>query len=225
MPGGSHYLINSLKSKGAEIGHGVIIYEPKSVSIDNTRPWLIKIGSYTKITHGCIILTHDYSLSTLRRKYGPWLGEGRVTSIGENCFLGINSIILMGSKIGNNVIVGAGSVVHGVIPDDVVIGGNPARIICTLEEYYEKRKKKTIDEAIACAQRYYKVYNTPPTPKDLEGFKFLFAPRDKNYIIQHGLSFQCNGDEPSEVEKNFYLTEPVWASFEDFLKEAGLEDS
>lgn len=48
----------------------------------------------------------------------------------------------MGTQLGNNVIVGAGSVVHGKFPDNVVIAGNPAKIICTLEEHYNNRKKR-----------------------------------------------------------------------------------
>ena len=49
--------------------------------------------------------------------------------IGENCFIGMNSIVLKGTTIGKNSIVGAGSVVCGKFPENVVIAGNPARII------------------------------------------------------------------------------------------------
>lgn len=122
----------------------------------------MSIGDYTKITKGVCILTHDYSLSVMRRVYGEWIGEGAETIIGENCFIGVNSILLMGTQLGNNVIVGAGSVVHGKFPDNVVIAGNPARIICTLEEHYRKRKKKTIDEAVFCARQYQERFKKWP---------------------------------------------------------------
>ena len=49
--------------------------------------------------------------------------------IGEDCWLGGGEIVCPGVTIGNRVIVGAGSVVTHDIPDDVVIAGNPARII------------------------------------------------------------------------------------------------
>ena len=88
----SDELLRELQSKGASIGDGVIVYSPNSVTIDRTRPWLLQIGNYTKITQGVVILTHDYSLSVLRRVYGPWIGEGAATVIGENCFIGINSM-------------------------------------------------------------------------------------------------------------------------------------
>lgn len=51
------------------------------------------------------------------------------TIIGENCFIGEKSIILPGVILGNNVIVAAGSVVTKSFDDNVLIGGNPAKII------------------------------------------------------------------------------------------------
>lgn len=99
--------LRRLSARGAKIGEKIVIYDPESVIIDKSRPWLLSIGSYTKITHGVVILTHDYSMSVLRRVYGEWIGEGDETVIGENCFIGMNAVLLMGTQLGNNVIVGA----------------------------------------------------------------------------------------------------------------------
>ena len=88
-----------------------------------------------------VILAHDYSISVARRVYGDFAGGTAPTRIGDNCFLGIRSIILPGVTLGNNCIVGPGSVVPaGDYPDNSVIAGNPAKIICTLDEYYKKHK-------------------------------------------------------------------------------------
>ena len=51
------------------------------------------------------------------------------TNIGKNCFIAPNSVILPGITIGDEVIVGAGSVVTKDIPNNVVVAGNPAKII------------------------------------------------------------------------------------------------
>ena len=211
--------IASLVTNGAEIGEKIAWFSP-DITIDSTRPYLLHIGDYCKVTKGVIILTHDYSLSVMRRVYGEWIGEGQETYIGDNCFIGMNSVILMGTHIGDNCIVGAGSVVHGNFPDNVVIAGNPAKVICTLEEHYKKRCERTIDEAKGCAQLIRKRLKREPTPKDLIGFRFLFTPRTNEALSEYGIdSFACNGDEPDEVKKAFFETTPHWESFEDFLKD------
>ena len=221
--GKSHYIVEELRKRGAQIGRGVQLYS-EDIFIDPTRPWLLTIGEYTKITHHVIILTHDYSLSVLRRRYGEWIGEGRETIIGNNCFIGMNSVILMGAHIGNNVIVAAGSVVSGSFPDDVVIGGCPAKIICTLEEHYQRRKERTREEAIECARLYIQRFGKEPTIDDMGGFKWLFLPRDKKTLESMGITFHCTGDEPEEVEKAFYETQPYWNSFEHFINEVKLSE-
>ena len=185
----SDELINELRRNGAKIGKGVFFFDVNSTVVDVTRPWLLNIGEYTKITRGCVILTHDYSLSVLRRKYGGWIGEGAETIIGTNCFIGINSVILMGSKIGDNVVIGAGSVVHGEIPSNVVVAGNPAQIICSLDEYHKKRLERTKKEAIECARVYYERFGCLPDPAQMRGFKFLLFERDKDFLTKHNISF------------------------------------
>lgn len=156
------------------------MYGASSVVIDETRPWLLKIGDNVRITHGVQILTHDYSKSVLQTKYGENIGEGGETVIGDNVFIGMNSVILMGAHIGSNVIVGAGSVVHGNVPDDVVVAGNPARVLCTLEEHLEKRRQRTPDEALLVARSYIEHYGKRPTEYDMRHFKDLFGGNAKS---------------------------------------------
>ena len=54
-------------------------------------------------------------------------------SIGKNVWIGGNAVICPGVNIGNNVVIGAGSIVTKSFPDDVFIGGNPAKIIKSID--------------------------------------------------------------------------------------------
>lgn len=110
----SEAYIKYLRNNGVHIGNHTVIYAPRHTSIYIQKPHLVSIGSYCKITTGVIILAHDYSISVARRVFGEFIGGTAPTRIDNNCFLGINSIILPGTTIGNNCIVGAGSVVRGV---------------------------------------------------------------------------------------------------------------
>jgi len=103
------------KSGGVKIGKGCKIFNTRNVCIE-ADPVLLEIGDYVKITQGVVVVTHDYSRSVLRRVYGQIIGDGAPVVIGNNVFIGINSIILMGTELGDNTIVGAGSVVKGKFP-------------------------------------------------------------------------------------------------------------
>jgi acetyltransferase-like isoleucine patch superfamily enzyme len=85
----------------------------------------IIIGDRCTITHGCIILSHDRSK---KRIDSQDKGKGTVR-LGNDVFIGVNSVILRDITIGDYSIVGAGSVVTKDVPPSVVVAGNPARII------------------------------------------------------------------------------------------------
>lgn len=211
---------NILREEGITIGKGTIFYGPNTQTIDRQRPWMLKIGEYCKITKGCTILTHDYSRSVLRRAYHDIVCEAGMTIIGNNVFIGMNSIILMGTHIGNNVIIGAGSVVSGDIPDNVVVAGNPARIIRTLDEHYEIRKEKCLEEAKLFVKSYYDQYHEIPSISKMTAFFPLFLKRERRELEKNKISINWNGDEPQEILNDFLLTEPLYNSFEDFINDA-----
>lgn len=208
-----------LEASGFNIGKGTIFYSPNTMCIDRQRPWMLEIGKYCKITRGTVILTHDYSRSVLRYKYKEIIGEAAKTIIGDNVFIGINSIILMGTKIGNNVIVGAGSVVSGNIPDNVVICGNPAKIIMTLDDFYKKKKAKEIGAAKEYFSCFVKKYGRRPKPNEVGPFFTLFAKRDMNYIKKYKIPFVFNGDDMDDVIISFLNSKPLFSSFEEFESE------
>lgn len=94
---------------------------------------MISVGDDVTLATGVKLLAHDASTV----KVGAHTKVG-IIEIGNNVFIGANSIILCNTRIGDNVVVGAGSVVTHDIPSDSVFAGNPAKYICSFEEYKQK---------------------------------------------------------------------------------------
>lgn len=117
---------------------GVIMGKNNFIASDfwGSEPYLITIGSYCAITDGVRILTHGGGHS-VRDIYPLFDCFGKVT-IGNYVYIGNNSLIMPGVTIGNNVLIASGSVVTKSIPSNVVVGGNPAKIICTIKTYLER---------------------------------------------------------------------------------------
>lgn len=91
----------------------------------------IHIGKHTSIGGNTKIFDHDFHpIDPQERLEHPNSGmKCKPVEIGENVFIGCNCIILKGTKLGNNCVVGAGAVVAGEFEDNSVIAGNPARVI------------------------------------------------------------------------------------------------
>lgn len=125
--------IEKYRQQGVKIGKNTHIFDSK---LDLTHPFLIEIGDNCTLTN-CTLLTHDASTKKI-------IGYSKVGTvvIGNNVFIGHGSIILCGVHIGSNVIVGAGSVVTKNVEDNVVVAGNPARVICTYEAYMDKTHRE-----------------------------------------------------------------------------------
>lgn len=102
--------------------YGMTIHPTARVSaaarLDKTNPKGVVIGRHTYITFGASILTHD--MCRCRRC---------TTQIGNNVFIGANSVIMPGITVADNVIIGAGSIVTKDVPSNVIVAGNPARVI------------------------------------------------------------------------------------------------
>lgn len=128
----SKLVIQKIRDNGGKVGENVDIID----SIIDVAKNRIEIGDNVTLT-GIRLLTHDASAY---RETGI-MKRGKV-KIGSNDFVGVGSIILCGRTIGNNVVVGAGTVVSKDIPDNVVVAGNPMKIICSYDEYMEKVKKQ-----------------------------------------------------------------------------------
>lgn len=131
--------IKYLRSKGVGIGKNCSLYN--KISDFSTEPYLISIGDNVTITSGVKLLTHDGGMRVLIKSGFLEKADkfGKIT-IGNNVFIGLNTIVLPNVTIGDNCVIGAGSIVTKSLDSNSVYAGNPARFICTLEDYYNKNK-------------------------------------------------------------------------------------
>jgi len=120
------------RHEGVQMGHHNLIMS----KFWDTEAYLIKIGSYCQLTEDSRIYTHGGSL-VAREKYPKFDFFGKV-QLGDRVYVGAGARIMPGVTIGNNVLIASGSVVTKSIPSNVVVAGNPAKFVCTLDEYIEK---------------------------------------------------------------------------------------
>jgi acetyltransferase-like isoleucine patch superfamily enzyme len=118
-----------------------------NAELRGTEPWLVEIGDRVTVAEGVRFITHDGASRLFRdllpnsSVFGNRFGTIRIH---DNCFIGCCAIILPDVEIGPNSIVAAGSVVTRNVPPETVVGGVPARRICSLEEYIEKYLRRMI---------------------------------------------------------------------------------
>lgn len=112
------YRAKFLSYGGVNMGKNIFIGE--SIIIDTIRPDLLTIGDNTLLTARCMILTHFY------KDGGFYYGD---VNIGKGCFIGMNTIIANSVTIGDNSVIGAGSIITCDIPANEVWAGNPAKFI------------------------------------------------------------------------------------------------
>lgn len=144
-------LLDYYRRGGVSIGHSCLICS----KLLFPEGFLLSIGDKTTISTNVHFVLHDYSAHNVMESKSSLYGK---ISIGNNCFIGMDSIILYGVTLGDNTIVAAGSVVTKSFEQtNVVIGGNPAKVISTWDNYIEKY------EQLAA-----------PCLKDIGGFNALY---------------------------------------------------
>lgn len=128
---------------------GVTIGDKTRITCDldfiGTEPYLVTIGSDCLITYGCRCITHDGGVKVLNSAnyfHGKKMDKMGRIRIGNNVYFGNNVTILPNVTIGDNVIVGVNSVISKSVPSNVVVAGIPAKVICTLDEYYKKNQEQ-----------------------------------------------------------------------------------
>lgn len=211
----SNLFIAYLRKKGVYIGEGTRFFG-SHISIDVTRPCLVEIGKDCAISDGVTVLTHGYGWAVFIRKYGEMVNSSGKVIIENNVFIGADAMILKGVTIGSNTIIGARSVVTHDIPRNSVAVGNPCRVIMSIDDYYKKRKKASIEEAKAYAFEIYRKTGKVPKKEDFWEEFPLFLKRDEEW-----------GNLPVKRQlrsafDDFMKTKPLYPSFEAFLIEAGI---
>lgn len=159
--------LEKLIKRGLKVGKN--FHRMGGVIIDASHCYHITIGDNVTLAPRVHVLAHDTSTYV-------FFGKTRAAnvSIGNNVFVGASTIILPGVHIGNRVIIGAGSIVTKDIPDNSVAAGNPAKVICPIDEYLERENAKMCaentfvgldydnptdrDNAIAAADKYGEIF-------------------------------------------------------------------
>lgn len=126
-------LVN-LVNRGLKVGKTFQVMG--NLRIDYSHCWHIEIGDSVTLAPNVHILAHDASTKM-------FLDYTKVKNvkIGNNVFIGANSVVLPGSIIGDNVIIGANSVVTGHLSGNNVYAGNIAKKIISMDEYLTKNRK------------------------------------------------------------------------------------
>ena len=153
------YTTEKLISMGMTVGKN--FKRLNGVILDPGHCWLIEIGDNVTMAPRVHILCHDAST----KQFLGYTKIGRVT-VGNNVFIGAESVVLPGVTIGDNVIIGANSTVTRDIPEGTVAVGSPARVICTLDEYLAREKSRM--ETAPCYGEEYTLRQNVPMEKRLQ---------------------------------------------------------
>jgi len=113
--------VDRLVAQGLQLGADTHISRP--IYIDQLHPWLITIEDHVTIGPYVAIITHDTSLV----QHTGQTRLGRVI-LGKRVYVGVGAILLPGTIVGEDSVIGAGAVVHGQVPPESLALGNPAKI-------------------------------------------------------------------------------------------------
>ena len=134
--------VQLLRKDGVKIWDNCKIYPNVSFG---SEPYLIEIGNYVRITEWVQFTTHDGWIRVLRNTWELKNADkfGKV-KVGNNVHIGMRAIVMPWVTIGDNVVIGAWSIVTKNIPSNSVAAGVPCKVIESIEEYYEKNMNKVI---------------------------------------------------------------------------------
>lgn len=130
----------------------------------------VKFGRNVFVAPYCGFYTAEHPLNVEQRTAG--LEYARPITVGDNVWIGGHVCVLPGVTIGDNAVIGAGSVVNRDIPTNVVAAGNPCRVIRSLTNKEEKKMKKTTIMGAIAGDVIGSIYEFHPTKnKDFKLFR------------------------------------------------------
>ncbi|PXY02173.1 acyltransferase [Marinifilum breve] len=193
-----------LLKKGVKIGKNVNFKNRKTLDFDLSKPSLIEIGDNVFFNKHFTLLTHDAVSRLYRVKYKDYMpySIGKV-KIGNNVSFARRVTVLKGVTIGDNVFIGHGSLVSKDIPSNCVAVGRPAKPVCSLDEYYERSRRKYMEEM---KEYYYHIKNVEKRTPTVEDFKkeySLFINGDKIDDFLESLDKRSNRKLRQEMENNY----------------------
>ena len=216
-------MLDDLREKGARIGKDVFVYSPNTTMIDNTCAYLLTIGDHVRITNGVRILMHDYAWSAAKGYAsdtvmpGAVLGAQGPVVIGSHVFIGMDTVITRGVTIGDHVIIGTGSVVTKDCESNSVYAGNPARRICSMEEFWHKRKALQFAEAKVVVQHYRERFGKNPPQEILSEYFQLFCTRAEAEKVDAFRQQMGRMDTMAETQAYMDANPPMFDGYEAFL--------
>lgn len=146
-----------------------------SSHIDDLIPQAVTIGENFISSMNSVILAHDASLYN-------HIGKHRIEEvvIGNNVFLGTGVIVLPGVKIGDGAIVGAGAVVTKDVAPYTIVVGNPARYLCTVDDYIKKCEARGV--LFDTPESFKKYYDNALSQAEINEFqqKYLESKGKRN---------------------------------------------
>jgi len=140
--GGNNLRITLARKWGVKVGNGCFINPPCRFGVE---PYLISIGDDCVLSGNNTFITHDGAIRIFLKteafkEIGTLFGP---IAIRDNCFVGFGSTILPNVIIGPNSVVGTGSIITKNVPPKTVFAGNPAKFICTYDEFMKKCKLRS----------------------------------------------------------------------------------
>ena len=169
-----------------------------------------------EIGDGCVVWSPEL---THTEEANPHLGSQKKVTIGNNVFLGWGCTVLAGTTIGDNAVIGAHAVATGNLPGGFIYAGSPAKPVCSIEEYYKKRKKHQLNEALAVYAAYKERFGKVPPVEVFHEYFYLFTTNPDELCDAFRRKLDDKGN-PKECVEWLRRGGAPFASYEEFCEYA-----